>query len=133
MSTYAARVTLNRSQPGGWLRQTLAIVGLLGFAGCQTADRSIELASPSAQTRPAPRATQRPAIPADLSYTTDLSRLPVLTNACIVVDPGHGGVDPGAWEHTLSRLPEKTIALDVAQGVADILRRRGARGARDPG
>lgn len=98
------------------LLSTLAVFGPLVLAGCRDSGRTIEFASPEAQTRPAPEAAERPAIP---------SHFPRLTNATIVVDPGHGGSDPGAWEHTQSRLPEKTIALDIAREVALILRRQG--------
>lgn len=40
----------------------------------------------------------------------------------IVVDPGHGGRDPGAVGRT--GLYEKTVTLDVAKRVAELLRRR---------
>lgn len=42
----------------------------------------------------------------------------------IVVDPGHGGKDPGA--QGVSRLPEKTIVLAISNELARRLRERGA-------
>ncbi len=47
-----------------------------------------------------------------------------LRGATIVVDPGHGGDDPG----TLGRgsVPEKTVNLDIARKVVSLLRERGA-------
>jgi len=42
----------------------------------------------------------------------------------IVVDPGHGGVDPGA--HGLSRVPEKVIVLNIALELAGLLKESGA-------
>jgi len=51
-----------------------------------------------------------------------------LRGATIVVDPGHGGRDPGAWKArgVLSRLPEKTIVLDIAKQLGRLLTERGA-------
>jgi len=43
----------------------------------------------------------------------------------IVIDPGHGGKDPGA--QGLSTLPEKTIVLMIAHELALMLKERGAR------
>jgi N-acetylmuramoyl-L-alanine amidase len=100
-----------------WL-PAVALFGPLLLAGCRESGRTIEFASPGPQSRPAPEAAQRPTIPLPL---------PRLTNATIVVDPGHGGSDPGAWEHTQSRLPEKTIVLDIAREVASILRQQGGK------
>lgn len=45
----------------------------------------------------------------------------------VVIDPGHGGKDPGAWKSTKSRLPEKTIVLDIGNKVSRILQSRGAQ------
>ena len=44
----------------------------------------------------------------------------------ILIDPGHGGADPGAIG--LSTLPEKTIALDTALRLAALLERTQSRG-----
>jgi N-acetylmuramoyl-L-alanine amidase len=48
-----------------------------------------------------------------------------LAGVHIVVDPGHGGKDPGAQGR--SPIPEKVIVLDIAQEVAQRLRAQGAR------
>jgi len=48
----------------------------------------------------------------------------MLRGLTIVVDPGHGGKDPGA--RGLSSLPEKTIVLDIAWQIADLLDQQGA-------
>lgn len=45
----------------------------------------------------------------------------------MVIDPGHGGKDPGAWPRNLSSLPEKTIVLDVSSKLARMLSDRGGR------
>ncbi len=50
------------------------------------------------------------------------ARRPVLRR--VVLDPGHGGTDPGALGRT-SRLEEKEITLDLARRVSSLLRQRG--------
>jgi len=51
-----------------------------------------------------------------------------LRGATIVVDAGHGGKDSGAWKAkgVVSRLPEKTIVLDIARKLSGLLTERGA-------
>ncbi len=49
-----------------------------------------------------------------------------LKGKTIIVDPGHGGKDPGAGEVGYSSVPEKTIVLDVAKRLQDKLREQGA-------
>jgi len=68
--------------------------------------------------RSLPRPQPKPAQPAGAS----------LRGATIVIDPGHGGRDPGAWNHpsVVSKLPEKTIVLDIAKKVERLLTQRGA-------
>ena len=45
----------------------------------------------------------------------------------IVLDPGHGGKDPGAGEVGYSRLPEKTLVLAIAKEIETQLKACGAR------
>lgn len=59
--------------------------------------------------------------PADLA-----SQLPVGPPRLIVLDPGHGGSDPGT-ENKKARIAEKAAALDVAQRVRKLLEARGYR------
>jgi N-acetylmuramoyl-L-alanine amidase len=61
--------------------------------------------------------TLRPLIRPE-SYT------PALRLRHIVIDPGHGGKDNGAENHTL-RLKEKILALDIAKRLAENLREMG--------
>jgi len=48
----------------------------------------------------------------------------LLKGQVIILDPGHGGDDPGAF--TLDGIPEKTLTLQTAQKVAPLLRSLGA-------
>lgn len=50
---------------------------------------------------------------------------PVRNVAKVVIDPGHGGVDPGAPIMTKGGLREKDIALQVALKLGEALRQRG--------
>ncbi|MBN1343942.1 MAG: N-acetylmuramoyl-L-alanine amidase [Phycisphaerae bacterium] len=67
---------------------------------------------------PPPPPTPRPA-PARTAR-----RSASIRGATIIVDPGHGGRDPGA--RGLSALPEKTVNLKIATRVAALLSSRGA-------
>ncbi len=49
-----------------------------------------------------------------------------LQGKTFVVDPGHGGKDPGAGEFGFSRIPEKVLVLDIANKVAQKLQSKGA-------
>lgn len=55
----------------------------------------------------------------------DFSFTPGLKNKLIVLDPGHGGSDPGAIGP--SRYNEKTVTLAVAQNVKQLLEKAGAK------
>lgn len=59
--------------------------------------------------------------PADL-----VAQLPAAPPRLIVLDPGHGGTDPGT-ENKAARIAEKTAALDVALRVKKLLEARGSR------
>lgn len=48
----------------------------------------------------------------------------VMAGKLVVIDPGHGGVDPGALGS--NGVHEKNIVLEVSQKLADILRQAGA-------
>lgn len=49
----------------------------------------------------------------------------VLADKLIVIDPGHGGEDPGALGH--AGIHEKEIVLEVSKKLADTLRQSGAQ------
>lgn len=50
-----------------------------------------------------------------------------LSGQTIIVDPGHGGKDPGAMGRGTSRYPEKVLALNIGEEVRRLLIARGAR------
>lgn len=50
------------------------------------------------------------------------ARVPAASRLKIVIDPGHGGKDPGARNR--SGVSEKVVVFDISQRVADKLRRR---------
>jgi len=55
----------------------------------------------------------------------ELTPPPAAVRGTIVIDPGHGGDDPGA--RSRNGLVEKDLVLDVALELADLLRQQGAR------
>ncbi|RMF79838.1 MAG: N-acetylmuramoyl-L-alanine amidase, partial [Planctomycetota bacterium] len=111
-------------------RMTLSAMLLLALAGCAAQQpRTRPLPSPIINTghapppprvvarRPPPSSPPKPRLappPARKVYT------PI--HASFVVDPGHGGHDPGA--KGVSPRPEKTITLEIARKLADALRDR---------
>lgn len=66
-------------------------------------------------------------------YTPPVAQPPVvsvgknLNGRTIIVDPGHGGRDPGAGQVGFSWTPEKSIVLDIAKEVETQLKAKGAR------
>ena len=50
----------------------------------------------------------------------------MLNGKTIIIDPGHGGKDPGAGEVGFSSAPEKTIVLNIGLELASKLRECGA-------
>ena len=108
-----------RSSTTRYLLLTLTVTTL---AGCQFSDRVVKpLPDPLViQREPSPYAPGLPLPPAPSarSYRLDGKK--------IVVDPGHGGSDPGALAKFRGQAAEKTINLDIAKRLAEQLRNRGA-------
>lgn len=77
-----------------------------------------EPAPQQAQRQPQPVSLAIPPAPAPLPEKRSSHRRPV-----VVVDPGHGGVDPGAIG--VSGIYEKTLTLQVARQLKQVLERTG--------
>jgi len=127
------RIVNFRPQPGGTLARLnparsrgavllLTAVSLTLLTGCPPGDRRVvqQLPPPAhPPVRQPPPAQPPPPPPRQVSTN--------LTGKTILIDPGHGGKDPGAHKGTRSRLPEKTIVLDIGNNVGRILQARGAK------
>ena len=99
---------------------TLIAVALL--AGCQNPERIRVLEPLPPPIIHAPIPTPIPAPTPPLPITGQQIR-----GAVIVIDPGHGGKDPGAPARMSGQMAEKSIVLDIASRVARLLSERGAR------
>jgi N-acetylmuramoyl-L-alanine amidase len=99
----------------------IALVGLSLFVtGCpgQPHRHPVVPQLPPPQTpTPSPRPSQVPP-------PSPWSRPKSLSGTKVVVDPGHGGKDPGT--RGVSALPEKNVVLAVGNELARVLRQRGA-------
>ena len=98
------------------LALTLVAVAVVVFSQAGTGGAAPDTPEPAALIDPAP---PRPA--GDGSNVASVLNLQVRT---IVIDPGHGGFDPGAVGP--GRLEEKDVTLDVARRLAERLEAAGA-------
>ncbi len=62
--------------------------------------------------------------PAVLSYVKNISKFGLNRVVKVVIDPGHGGKDPGAMGNGLR---EKDVVLDIARRLAKYLKRAGVK------
>lgn len=110
------------------IKRMLAWAGLLivpALAGCQSMGGVLKpLPAPYHPGRPQQEvASRQPSAPPAAPTPSGRS----IRNAVIVIDPGHGGKDPGGWPKATSPMAEKAIVLDISNQVARMLRERGAR------
>ncbi|HOQ84474.1 MAG TPA: N-acetylmuramoyl-L-alanine amidase [Phycisphaerae bacterium] len=100
----------------------LAALVLGCVTGCPPSDKRIVRTLPPPAYPPLRQTPQTsPPSPPPKPVSTNLS------GKRVMIDPGHGGKDPGAWKGTRSRLPEKAIVLDIGNNVGRILQSRGAK------
>lgn len=71
---------------------------------------------PTSPVKPVPK----PTIPIPKPGTS-------LSGRVFIVDPGHGGRDPGAGAVGYSKVPEKTLVLSIARDVETLLKAQGGR------
>ena len=75
-----------------------------------------------------PRTIELPKPPVVVTpKTPTYSNSKPLSGKVIVIDPGHGGKDPGAGQYGFSKMPEKEINLDIAKKLAEQLSSKGAK------
>ncbi len=114
--------------------RNLLCVGLLGFvvvlAGCGSAGSDPRIAGRESRLydRTSPQiVTKKPSKPAIVKPVEPVCKQSTsLKGTRIVVDPGHGGSDPGAGEVGYSKIPEKMIVLDIGQEMQKQLQSCGA-------
>lgn len=101
----------------------MAAVALSALVGCPGSDEGVirTLPPPPPPRRWQQQPPQQPSEPAQTPRSTNLS------GKSVMIDPGHGGKDSGAWKQTKSRTPEKDIVLDIGNRVNQILKGRGAK------
>lgn len=118
-----------------WLKRMWTVLLLVGVAGCMPRviaprpDFSAPLVRapivalpPLAPSPTAPVAPAAPGTAARADSPGAIAKLPQSIRATVVIDPGHGGKDPGSQ---ISTVNEKNINLAVARLVARKLSQRG--------
>jgi len=119
---YLSRPRRTRT-PGGWILGAMIVAvaaffsGSIGMTSAGANRKARPAARPVEAVSAAPAAPAEMVLPAPRAIDPTLFRLSVRK---IVVDPGHGGSDPGAM--TRGGLSEKTVTLDIAQRLAELLR-----------
>ena len=105
------------------LAAALTLIAVALLAGCQNPERIrvIEPLPPPIIHAPTPSPIPAPPPPPPIVSQ------PQIRGAVIVIDPGHGGRDPGALPKYGGQMAEKTIVLDIGNRVARSLSERGAR------
>jgi len=103
-----------------------ALVMLYALSGCQETKQVIgRLPPPLAPSVTIHPETRLPPAPVPPPPTPPPPRQ--LVRGVVVIDPGHGGNDPGTWPRGISALPEEAINLDIGVQVAHHLTQRGVR------
>jgi N-acetylmuramoyl-L-alanine amidase len=130
----APRVVVDLAQPVRWRVRARGQTTVIELVVPEAEARVPAPREPTAVARAEPRAKERPvdppaveAPPRDATGEDDVApappppaRVPLDTRPRIVLDPGHGGRDPGARGHAV----EKEVTLAIARRLASLLRTR---------
>lgn len=104
---------------------SVAVVAACALSGCRTGEPVVKpLPPPIVRTPRVQPATRLPPRPAP---TLPPPKARNLGGAVIVVDPGHGGKDPGAPARGSGQQPEKSIVLDIGRKLESLLTQQGAQ------
>jgi N-acetylmuramoyl-L-alanine amidase len=98
----------------------LAALALTVAVGCPPQNQRVIETLPPPAYQPIEESPRQVDLPPPKPYGN-------LSGKRVMIDPGHGGKDPGAWKGTRSRMPEKSIVLDIGNHVAENLKARGAQ------
>ncbi len=106
------------------LRISIVLTVMLTLVGCGQPHRTITtVPSPIFDTRAQAQSVKRKPTPLP-KPETPVKTAHSLAKSTIIIDPGHGGKDPGAPGK--GPLPEKMVNLKIATRLASILKERGA-------
>ncbi len=105
------------------LAAALTLVSLSLLAGCEGPGKVIEPLPPPIIHSPTPSPVFTPPPPPPPQPWTGQK----IRGAVVVIDPGHGGKDPGALPKYGGHMTESAIVLDIGNRVARLLGERGAR------
>jgi len=106
---------------------SLALILLVGCSNPRGFNSVLEkLPDPALRTgaQPAHQPVPEPVAPPPAPTPTPIQQYPV-SGVTVVIDPGHGGKDPGALGQGNSIYHEKTLTLSIATQIGQILRNRG--------
>jgi len=103
---------------------SVAVVAACALSGCRTGEPVVRPLPPPVVRTPSVQPATRLPQPAP---TPPPPKARNLSGAVIVVDPGHGGKDPGAPARGRSQQPEKSIVLDIGLKLESLLTQQGAQ------
>ncbi len=111
------------------LRYVLPGLMLLVLIGCGPRGQQVLGQLPNPLLRTGARPPQAKPAPTEPPVVVPMpvrpAPMPRYASGTVVIDPGHGGEDPGTRGCSASAYPEKTIVLAIANHVTRLLRQRG--------
>ncbi len=122
-------ININTASPKRLIALLLLLPIYFFLQGCQsdyvTYDPSPRIIGkrPVYSPKPKPKPKQ---VPCPDPYSSKSYNNKNLIGKTIIIDPGHGGRDPGCGHVGYSNVPEKYIVLSIARQIAERLRLKGA-------